>query len=562
MSDEAPPLADRLLGYNSAESVQLERGSEHRELGRTPFERDVDRIKYTSQFRRLKDVTQVARAGETYLYHDRLSHSLKVAQVGRRLAEYILRIEARAAKEKSKSALQESIELAEGRGKGNVDKELRNQLNPDIVEAACLAHDLGHPPFGHLAEEELDALLQEKTNDDVDPRKPGEIQRATAAVEPPSCPDDFDEIAQIENSDPSGIRFEGNAQSFRILTRLASYRDAETGLGLTVGSLNGILKYPYGRGEWVSGENLESWDRDIDTVDGRSRGKFGYYETESEAFEMIRENIPGERRTIAAEVMDYADDLTYAIHDLTDFYMDGRLPLDRLLREASENEFEHVSKRELETVESDLGYDDSDTTPTEVVEFLASNAYGVAPAIFQPYDATERQKDHIEEFTSYLVETYLNRVYYPDRDKEELEDDKGTDLFLTLKKDEDGQYHLEISDTLAGHIETLQDLTRHYVIRNSALMGQQRGQRQVIRELFEALYDEAGVEDMGTSAIPKPHSEKLKREPAEDGFDTLVEQRARIVADLIAEMTEIQVVEFHKRLTGDTPGSLQNEILR
>jgi dGTPase len=356
MSDEGLSLGDRLLGYHSEEGVQLERASEHDELGRTPFERDVDRIKYTSQFRRLKDVTQVARAGETYLYHDRLSHSLKVAQVGRRLAEYILRIEARATSDDPDSHLRESIALAEGDGYTDIDENLRQQLNPDVVEAACLAHDLGHPPFGHLAEEELDALLQEKTNADIEPPTPGELRRVSPDTEEPSCPDDFDEISQLEESEPAGVRFEGNAQSFRILTRLASYRDAATGLGLTIGSLNGILKYPYGRGEWIDRDNHESWVSDLDTVEGRSRGKFGYYKTESEAFEMIREHIDGDRQTIAAEVMDYADDLTYAIHDLTDFYMDGRLPLDRLLREASKDEFHHVSKRELDRVEADIGY--------------------------------------------------------------------------------------------------------------------------------------------------------------------------------------------------------------
>lgn len=562
MPTEDLSLADRLLGYDSDTGVHLKRANEHNELGRTPFERDVDRIKYTAEFRRLKDVTQVARSGETYLYHDRLSHSLKVAQVGRRFAEYILRMSSRNTSEASESRLNESLSLAEGYGRQDVDTALRQQLNPAIVEAACLAHDLGHPPFGHLAEEELDSVLQEKTNDNVEAEKAGTIRRRESATDGPSNPDDFDEKARIDGSEPAGIRFEGNAQSFRILTRLASYRDAATGLGLTVGVLNGILKYPYGRGEWIDGDDYESWEEEIESESGRSRGKFGCYKTEADAFELIREDIGSGRQTIVAEIMDYADDLTYAIHDLTDFYMDGRLPLDRLLREASENEFEHVGRRELDNVESDIGYDSSDVRPTEVVEFLASNAYGVAPAIFQPYEGTTDQQDDLEEFTSYLVETYLNRVYYPDRDKAELEADPETDLFLTIQQDDSDQYHLAVSTKLEGHIDTLQDLTRHYVIRNSALMGQQRGQRQVIRELFEALYDEAGVDDLAKSAIPKPHSDRLDNDPETDGFNNKTEQRARAVADMIAGMTELQAVEFHKRLTGDTPGSLQNEILR
>jgi dGTPase len=565
MSDDPVPLADRLLGYNSPNDVHLSRASEHKETGRTPFERDVDRIKYTPEFRRLKDVTQVARAGETYLYHDRLSHSLKVAQVGRRLAEYILRTEGKKGsdiEEQYDSELMQSVALSEGYATETIDPELRRQINPDIVEAACLAHDLGHPPFGHLAEEELDWLLQEKTNDKIDPLDPGEIRRSEDERDDPSTPNDFDEKHLLGDTEPSGIRFEGNAQSFRILTRLASYRDSDTGLGLTIGVLNGILKYPYGRGEWVDIGSQDAWEPELDTYQDRSRGKFGYYKTEAEAFEMIREAIGNEQRTIVAELMDYADDLTYAIHDLTDFYKDGRLPLDRLLREASDDEFEHVESRELDKLEGDLGYDDADLTPTEVIEFLASNAYAVSPEIFGPYEGTSDQKEHLEEFTSYLVELYLNRVYYPDIDQDELESDPDIDLYLTVEKGSDGLYQLIVSDKLKGHIDILQDLTVHFVIRNSTLMGQQRGQRQIIRELFQALYDEAGVSDLQESAIPKPYSDALKKEPKESGFDNSQEQRARIVADMISSMTEIQAVEFHKRLTGDSPGSLQDAILR
>ena len=127
-------------GVEMQEPASEDTGDESEDLsGRSPFQRDLDRIKYTREFRRLKDVTQVARAGESYLYHDRLSHSLKVAQVGRRFAEYILEQE-------------------------NDSETVTREIDPDLIEAACLAHDLGHPPFGHLAESTLDEVLQEKTN--------------------------------------------------------------------------------------------------------------------------------------------------------------------------------------------------------------------------------------------------------------------------------------------------------------------------------------------------------------------------------------------------------------
>src|SRR5580658_2750535 len=103
------------------------------EDSRRPGQRDRDRILYTSAFRRLAEVTQVASPDNAQVFHNRLTHSLQVAQVGRSLAEK-LRL--------SQPELADEV--------GGVD--------PDVVEAACLAHDLGHPPFGHTAEEELNAL--------------------------------------------------------------------------------------------------------------------------------------------------------------------------------------------------------------------------------------------------------------------------------------------------------------------------------------------------------------------------------------------------------------------
>jgi dGTPase len=158
----------------------------------------------------LAEVTQVVSADSGYVFHNRLTHSLQVAQVGRRLAEKLL-----------KRLPETTGDLAfEG-------------LDPDVVEAACLAHDLGHPPFGHIAEKELDGLAQ---------RYGG---------------------------------FEGNAQSFRILSRLA-FRSADyRGLDLTRATLAAVLKYP-----WLRGENPENLD------------KFGAYESERKEFEFARELYP------------------------------------------------------------------------------------------------------------------------------------------------------------------------------------------------------------------------------------------------------------------------------
>ncbi|NJL29795.1 MAG: dNTP triphosphohydrolase [Thermoanaerobaculia bacterium] len=207
---------------------------------RTPAERDRDRILYSSALRRLVGVTQVVDPAEGHAFHNRLLHTFKVAQIGRRLAQKLLK-----------------EQPEEARALGEVD--------PEVVEAAALAHDLGHPPFGHIAERELDELL----------RKQGDMEG-----------------------------FEGNAQSFRILTKLAFVAKQHPGLNLTRATLNATLKYPWRR-----------------QTAGKGQHKWGAYYSERPELEWARQNGPrGETRCVEAELMDWADDITYAVHDLEDFY--------------------------------------------------------------------------------------------------------------------------------------------------------------------------------------------------------------------------------------------------
>lgn len=141
--------------------------------GRSEAQRDSDRVLYSTAFRRLGGVTQVVAVNEPTLVHNRLTHSLKVAQIGQRMAQRLRQISS-----------EENIR----RGWG---------LDPDVVHAACLAHDLGHPPFGHVAEHELQLLL----------RGLGPNSELPSA-EPASSD------ARLRDT------FEGNAQSLRIVAKL------------------------------------------------------------------------------------------------------------------------------------------------------------------------------------------------------------------------------------------------------------------------------------------------------------------------------------------------------
>ena len=223
---------------------------------------DRDRILYSSAWRRLASVTQVVHSGEGSSFHTRMTHSLKVAQIGRRLAEYLVNWD---------------------HTKRPVEKY--GGLCPDTVESSCLCHDMGHPPFGHIAESELHDCLKNVNA-------------------------------------PGG--FEGNAQSFRIVTKLSLHRPKYEGLNLTAATLAGILKYP-----WVRAATHEE----------RSK-KWGVYDSEEDYFRFAREECSLETegtdkitapRALEAAIMDWADDVTYSVHDAEDFYRIGIVPLHHLL---------------------------------------------------------------------------------------------------------------------------------------------------------------------------------------------------------------------------------------
>lgn len=396
---------------------------------RAAAQRDRDRVLYSSSFRRLAEVTQVVSADSGYVFHNRLTHSLQVAQVGRRLAEKLIK-----------------------RFPGS-----ERFIDPDVVEAACMAHDLGHPPFGHAAEKTLNALTE------------------------------------------SIGGFEGNAQSFRIVTRLASRSPNYPGLDLTRATLAATLKYP-----WLRGGNP------------RNKKKWGAYPSEREDFDFASKLLSNANEpTIEAKLMDWADDITYSVHDLEDFFRAGRIPLHLLARAESTEQvsfFENVFERRF----GDIDFEDKNG-----IKYVFAQLLSVFP-LTAAYNGSALHRSALRYFTGTLIGRYINAARI---------ESGATGLKLV------------IDPALQVEVKMLKELTWTYVIEGATLAAQQHGQRKIIAELYK-IYSASAVDSKNWSIFPMYYREKLHTNQ-----DDLVELQ-RIPVDLIASMTETQAIRMYHRLTG------------
>ena len=341
--------------------------------------------------------------------HSRGSHTHKVAMIARELAESI----ARRARTDPVTA----------------DVILRHGgLDIAACEAAGLAHDLGHPPFGHAGEQELNRLLRHKGVEDG---------------------------------------FEGNAQSFRIVTSLERHRVTVRGLNLTNVTLAAILKYP--------------WLRDMDS--SQELPKFGAYRSEeaeltrarSALFPSTEPDPSGTpRQSLEASIMDLADDIAYSIHDLEDFVSAGALDL----RSAAA----HINK----AVAHFQGTDKS-----------ASNPFVVAAAKFKSFEGALYSDERYQEALT-SVEGFLSRLGIdmsagqsgiPAQTLRALLSRRISDFFAAVVVDdtEPSRPTIRLSADKWHEMQVLKLITKQYLISTARMGLIQRAQTQVIRNLFREM---------------------------------------------------------------------------
>ncbi len=388
--------------------------------GRDPFTRDRARVLHSAALRRLAAKTQVVAVGSGDFPRTRLTHSLECAQIGRELGAAL-------------------------------------GCDADLVDAACLAHDLGHPPFGHN----------------------GEAALADVAA---GC---------------GG--FEGNAQSLRLLTRLEA-KVPGAGLNLTRATLDATLKYP-----WLG-------PAPGDRQRARAVGKFGAYASDAVVFAWIREGAPDGQPCLEAQVMDWADDVAYSVHDLEDGLHAGSVTF-RQLRDPGERLA--VAELTLSTY-----CPAGSTSLAELTDIFA----GLVKLDCWPqeFDGSPASVAGVKKLTSELIGRLCRAAQHATR----------PDGHPPLSR-----YAASLAVPRQQRLECalLKGVTAHYVMSRSGAKAAQAREREVITKLAAAVLAGAPVT---LDPMFRPEFEHA----ADD------RSRLRAVIDQIASLTDTSALAWHQRL--------------
>ena len=318
MCDDVIDSDNEVVGEYDLHDTERWASEPHHTRARTPFERDRARIIHSSALRRLGAKSQVLVAGSDDFARTRLTHTLEVAQIGRQIASML-------------------------------------GADPDVVDCACLSHDLGHPPFGHNGE------------------------RALAKIA----------------SNIGG--FEGNAQTLRLLTRLEPkvFREngASAGVNLTRAALDAAVKYPWGLDEAKAHDKGE---RDL---------KFCVYPDDREVFNWLKTGSPRESKPIECQIMDLSDDIAYSVHDIEDAIVTGAFNPE-LVSDSN------VADQVIQEAHNWYGTQwDADNLLAAFKRLRARNMFP------DSFDGSRRSLAHLKNITSALIGRFASSVERATREK-------------------------------------------------------------------------------------------------------------------------------------------------
>jgi dGTPase len=395
--------------------------------GRGPFLRDRARVLHSSALRRLAGKTQVVEVGSSDFPRTRLTHSLECAQIGRELGAAL-------------------------------------GCDPDLVDAACLAHDLGHPPFGHNGEAALAELAA-------------------------GC---------------GG--FEGNAQSLRLITRLEA-KVPGAGLNLTRATLDATLKYP-----WVGPRPGVATAAGAEPGGDGLAGKYGAYADDSAVFGWIRDGAPPDRSCLEAQVMDWADDVAYSVHDLEDGLHAGLVTLQQLR--------DPVEQQTVAELTLAAYCPPGLTSLSELTDVFARLLeLDCWPADF---DGSLSAAAAVKSLTSVLIGRLCGAAQHATRPAGHPQLTRYAASLMVPR-----QQRLECA--------LLKGVTAHYVMNRPGVVAGQARERQVIAELAESVLAGAPVT---LEMFFRPEFESAPDDRA----------RLRVVVDQIASLTDTSATAWHHRL--------------
>jgi dGTPase len=419
------------------------RTREHR--SRSAVAKDRDRIIHSGAFRRLQRKSQIVGVQSNDFFRTRLTHTLECAQIGRAIAARSLR------------------------GPLNVVEDPADL--PDLIEAACLAHDLGHPPFGHNGEQALQGRMREH----------------------------------------SRSLFEGNAQSFRIVTNLepkARVGGRSCGLDLTRTTLKAILKYPHGE------EGL------LD----HPHPKFCIYDNaeDDEVFRwLFADETPA--RTIATEILEAADDIAYAVHDFEDGVWSGMIPLFRLIQRddnARGRLYESVSAEHPDLF-ADVKFGQELQT---LLRPISRHAWAQVP-----FERARRPRAALKKFCAELIGGFIEEVTPRDRFRKP-------------------------TPTVARRLHLLHGMARVWMIDAADQETLRFGQRRLVDELFEGYWANPQMlpqrerwEEI-RRAGPTPIDRQMSAAARADEPLRVWRDKARLICDHVAGMTDLYALHVHAEM--------------